>query len=119
MSSCVETGASMSSFLARSRMLPSAWMGILLRDRATSKASAKLRIAANLPKHDKEGYEVTDLRLDAGDGSYVVVDSRVLKSTASDLILDSAARRKGSKGMRRALVHDQRDGLTINYNRDY
>jgi hypothetical protein len=62
---------------------------------------------------------MTDLRLDDVDGTYVVLDGRVLKSTAADFLLDSSARRSTNKGMRRALVHDQRDGLTINYNRDY
>jgi hypothetical protein len=37
-----------------------------------------------------------------------------------DLLLDSAARRRGGgRGFRRALVHDQSDGLTINFNSDY
>jgi hypothetical protein len=62
---------------------------------------------------------MTDLRLDEGDGSYVVIDSRVVKATASDFILDAPGRHTGRHGLRRALVHDQRDGLTINYNRDY
>ena len=65
----------------------------------------------------------TDIQLDAGDGSVVVVDSRVLKTTASDFMLDAPGRRarndRGAHGLRRALVHDQRDGLTINFNRDY
>jgi hypothetical protein len=62
---------------------------------------------------------MTDLRLDDGDGSHVVIDGRVLRVTGSDLVLDSPARHTGRPGLRRALVHDQRDGLTINYNRDY
>jgi hypothetical protein len=37
-----------------------------------------------------------------------------------DLLLDSPTRRKtGTSGFRRALVHDQNDGLTINFNGDY
>lgn len=41
-----------------------------------------------------------------------------------DLLLDSVARRQpahtaGPLGFRRALVHDQGDGLTINFNHDY
>ena len=37
-----------------------------------------------------------------------------------DLLLDSPARRKtGPSGYRRALVHDQNDGLTLNFNKDY
>lgn len=38
----------------------------------------------------------------------------------SDLTLDSPARRKpGGPRLRRALVHDESDGLTINFNGDY
>ena len=44
----------------------------------------------------------------------------MLKTTAADLILDSPARhRPNTRRLRRALVHDQADGLTINFNRDY
>jgi hypothetical protein len=63
---------------------------------------------------------MTDVLMDAEDGSFVVVDARVLKTTAADLILDSPARHKpGTRRLRRALVHDQQDGLTINFHRDY
>jgi hypothetical protein len=61
----------------------------------------------------------TDVRLDDVDGSFVVVQSRVLKVEASDFMLDSPDRHTGSPGNRRALVHDQSDGLTINFNGDY
>ena len=38
----------------------------------------------------------------------------------TDLTLDSPARRKpNGPRLRRALVHDQNDGLTINFNKDY
>jgi hypothetical protein len=38
----------------------------------------------------------------------------------SDLTLDSPARRKpGGPRLRRALVHDESDGLTLNFNADY
>ncbi|MDQ2920720.1 MAG: hypothetical protein M3R52_03760 [Acidobacteriota bacterium] len=38
----------------------------------------------------------------------------------SDLTLDSPARRKpNGPRLRRALVHDESDGLTINFNNDY
>jgi hypothetical protein len=36
-----------------------------------------------------------------------------------DLHLDHAARRSANGGYRRALVHDQQDGLTLNWARDY
>jgi hypothetical protein len=61
----------------------------------------------------------TDLRLDDVDGNYVVIDSGVLKSTATDFLLDNPPRHSGTHHLRRALVHDQRDGLTINFNNDY
>lgn len=62
----------------------------------------------------------TDIRLDQGDGSWVVVEGNVLKSTGSDFILDSPTRRlPGGGPFRRALVHDGNDGLTINFNGDY
>jgi hypothetical protein len=67
-------------------------------------------------EHDME----TDIKLDQGnDGTQVLIEGQVLKVTASDLLLDNAARRKNQRGLRRALVHNQQDGLTINYNRDY
>jgi hypothetical protein len=34
-------------------------------------------------------------------------------------MLDSPERRKNATGFRRALVHDQSDGLTVNFNGDY
>lgn len=62
----------------------------------------------------------TDVRLDQGDGSFVVVEGRVLKVLGSDLILDSPGRRSENQSPnRRALVHDSGDGLTINFNGDY
>lgn len=62
---------------------------------------------------------MTDVRLDEGDGTYLVLDARVVKTSASDLMLDSGDRRKGGGAHRRALVHDQNDGLTVNFNGDY
>jgi hypothetical protein len=61
----------------------------------------------------------TDIRLDEGDGTVLVLVSRVLKAEASDFMLDSEERRKGGGPHRRALVHDQNDGLTINFANDY
>ncbi|TQR16351.1 hypothetical protein [Psychrobacillus vulpis] len=60
----------------------------------------------------------TDIKLDEGDGNHVVIEGSVLRTTASDLILDAPARRR-TGGFRRALVHDGYDGLTINFNGDY
>jgi hypothetical protein len=61
----------------------------------------------------------TDIRLDEVDGNWVVVESAIMKSTASDFMLDAPGRRSQAGGHRRALVHDTRDGLTINFNGDY
>ena len=52
----------------------------------------------------------------------VIVDCDAVFVQGHDLILDSPARRKkgtAGHGLRRALVQDQADGLTINYNHDY
>jgi hypothetical protein len=61
----------------------------------------------------------TDIRLDEEGGDWVIVQSNVLKLTASDVILDAPSRRLSHGGFRRALVHDGSDGLTINFARDY
>jgi hypothetical protein len=62
----------------------------------------------------------TDIKLDQQGGNWVVVDSAVLKTTASDVIIDAPGRRGNRPGpFRRALVHDQQDGLTINFAGDY
>ena len=61
----------------------------------------------------------TDLRLDDVDGTYVVVEGSVLKATTTDFMLDSPTRHSNNHQFRRALVHNQQDGLTINYNNDY
>lgn len=47
------------------------------------------------------------------------IEARVVKAIASDFMLDQPSRRKGGGPHRRALVHDQNDGLTINFNGDY
>lgn len=64
---------------------------------------------------------VTDIRLDDDSTeTWVTVDAGVLNITGADLILNSAARRGTHPGrLRRALVHDTNDGLTINFNGDY
>lgn len=61
----------------------------------------------------------TDVLLDQVDGTYLVFEGRVVKSEASDFMIDSADRRKGGGPYRRAFVHDEGDGLTINFNGDY
>ena len=53
-------------------------------------------------------------------GEVVTVACNRMDVTGSDIVLDSPVRRKpGGPRFRRALVHDERDGLTINFNRDY
>lgn len=48
------------------------------------------------------------------------MQGRVLKVEATDLILDSPGRHTGGTGPnRRASIHDQNDGLTVNFNGDY
>ncbi len=62
----------------------------------------------------------TDIKLDQGDGNWLLVEGNVLKTTAADFMLDSPHRRQpGGSAHRRALVHDFQDGLTINFNGDY
>lgn len=61
----------------------------------------------------------TDVKLDQVDGSFLVLEGRVVKVTAADFMLDSPERHKGGGPHRRALVHDQSDGLTVNFNGDY
>src|SRR5437588_424731 len=64
-------------------------------------------------------YNMTDMRLDDVDGTFLVLDARVVKVEASDFMLDTADRRKGGGPFRRALVHDKNDGLTVNFAGDY
>jgi hypothetical protein len=61
----------------------------------------------------------TDVILDQVDGTFVVIEARVLKAQASDFMLDSPERHTGGGPNRRALVHNQQDGLTINFAGDY
>lgn len=61
-----------------------------------------------------------DVKLDQYNEEWVVIEGSVLKATTADLMLDAPSRRRPGGGPhRRALVHDQRDGLTINFNGDY
>lgn len=62
----------------------------------------------------------TDCKLHEGSNEdRILFECNSIKATASDFMLDSPARRSKPGRPRRALVHDQKDGLTINYNRDY
>lgn len=60
----------------------------------------------------------TDIRLDEHGGDWVEVDAAALRIRGADLIIDDPRRRRAD-GLRRALVHDQGDGLTINIEGDY
>lgn len=59
-----------------------------------------------------------DIRLEEGEGKVVVTGS-ALRVEAADLVIDAYDRRKVNTGLRRAMVHDQNDGLTLNFNGDY
>lgn len=61
---------------------------------------------------------MSDIVLD--DSEQVTVFCTNLNVQGHDLLLDSPARRKpNGPPFRRALVHDQNDGLTVNFNSDY
>lgn len=49
----------------------------------------------------------------------VIPDTGLLKCEATDIILDHPFRRLNTQGLRRALVHDKQDTLSINYAGDY
>ncbi len=50
----------------------------------------------------------------------VQIEGKELHLKAHDIKLDNLSRRKkGASGHRRAMVHDNTDGLTINFNGDY
>jgi hypothetical protein len=68
----------------------------------------------------KEHDMTTDLVLDDGGREWIALAANVINMKGADLMLDAPYRRQpGASGYRRALVHDQRDGLTVNYNQDY
>jgi hypothetical protein len=52
-------------------------------------------------------------------GEIVKVTGEALHCDVPDFVLDHRERRRGSRGRRRALVHDPQDGLTFNWNSDY
>ena len=63
---------------------------------------------------------MSDVKLDGGpDGTFLVLEGRAVHAAASDFMLDAPGRRKGPKRFRRALVHDDGDGLSINFDGDY
>jgi hypothetical protein len=61
---------------------------------------------------------ISDIRLDEDHEGWVTVQGDVLRAETSDFMLDCQPRRTRS-GHRRALVHDETDGLTVNFNGDY
>ena len=63
----------------------------------------------------------TGIRLDEGeDQSWVVIQGRAAKVEGADFMIDSPDRRAGKGGsVRRALVHDSEDSLTMNFGNDY
>jgi hypothetical protein len=62
---------------------------------------------------------ISDIKLDADGDGWVTVETDVLKSSASDFMVDCPPRRKGPSDYRRALVHNVDDGLTLNFAGDY
>jgi hypothetical protein len=62
----------------------------------------------------------TDVKLDQGPAANILLlESDVVRCTAADFVLDSPSRHTAGAGLRRALVHDFSDGLTINFGGDY
>jgi hypothetical protein len=61
----------------------------------------------------------SDIKLDAEGDGWVTIESNVMKVKSSDFMLDNSSRRKDTEGFRRALVHNEDDGLTINFAGDY
>jgi hypothetical protein len=61
----------------------------------------------------------TDVKLDQADGTFLHLEARVVKTIGSDFMLDAPERHTGVRPFRRALVHDQGDGLTVNFAGDY
>jgi hypothetical protein len=61
----------------------------------------------------------TDVKLDQVDGTFLHLEARVVKTVGSDFMLDAPERHTGVTPHRRALVHDQGDGLTVNFAGDY
>lgn len=53
------------------------------------------------------------------DGNVVFIDGDAAEFRVTDLKIDSPVRRKNPDGWRRALVHNDSDGLTINFASDY
>jgi len=61
----------------------------------------------------------TDIILDDQGKERITFAATSLKTTATDFIMDSPVRHQGTPGLRRAMVHDANDGLTLNFNGDY
>lgn len=61
-----------------------------------------------------------DVQLDTPSPDWVDLQAAVVRSNATDWLLDNPTRRHGEGGdLRRALVHDVGDALTLNFNDDY
>lgn len=58
----------------------------------------------------------SDIKLDE---TSAVVEGTALVSKTWDIMLDAPDRRQRAEGVRRALVHDFNDGLTLNFAEDY
>lgn len=55
----------------------------------------------------------------SGHDDELSIRSRVVRMQSTDVMLDDTERRSAREGLRRALVHDAGDRLTLNYEGDY
>lgn len=60
---------------------------------------------------------MADIKITSNDE--VVVEAFTLKTIGADFIMDFAPRRSNATPLRRAMVHDFQDGLTLNWANDY
>jgi hypothetical protein len=61
----------------------------------------------------------TNVILDSHNGTRLTLQAPAIHGQATDFILDHESRRRSQGGHRRALVHDESDGLTVNFANDY
>lgn len=85
---------------------------------APTRCSAKRNL--QLAVHERLCTEVNDVSDVELVDENVKVTGDALQCEILELVLDDPRRRQeGARGRRRALVHDTRDGLTVNWNGDY
>jgi len=91
-------------------------MTVLTQRSPSAQPAARNRV--DLRTDDEEGARMSDVWLES---DAVVVSGAVLRCEAADLNLDDSERRsdRNRNVPRRAVVHDPKDGLTLNWNGDY